>query len=49
MKLNDNRLVVPRELSELDRDVVEFTSILDDQEIEYVTVSGYVAILTGRS
>jgi hypothetical protein len=49
MELRDDRLTLSRTLSELDRDVIEFTSVLDDEGIEYVIVSGYVAILTGRS
>lgn len=49
MDLSDGRLTLSRELSTLDRDVVEFTSILDDHGVEYVIVSGYVSILTGRS
>jgi hypothetical protein len=49
MELRDDRLTLSRELSELDRDVIGFTSVLDDEGIDYVIVSGYVAILTGRS
>jgi hypothetical protein len=49
MELSDDRLTLSRRLSELDRDVIEFTSLLDDEGVEYVIVSGYVAILTGRS
>jgi hypothetical protein len=49
MELSDNTLTVSRELSELDKDVLEFTQILDACEVDYVIVSGYVAILTGRS
>lgn len=49
MDLRDERLTLSRELSTLDRDVVEFTSILDDEDVDYVIVSGYVAILAGRS
>lgn len=49
MELSDDRLTLTRELSALDRDVIEFTAVLDDQEIEYIIVSGYVVILTGRS
>jgi hypothetical protein len=49
MKLTDNTLTISRELSDLDRDVVEFTDILDSCDVDYVIVSGYVAILTGRS
>ncbi|UHH26607.1 nucleotidyltransferase [Halobacterium noricense] len=49
MKLTEDRLQVSRELSELDEEVVEFVGVLEDCNIEYVIVSGYVAILTGRS
>lgn len=49
MELSDDALTVSRELSELDRDVLKFTQVLDTCDVEYVIVSGYVAILTGRS
>jgi hypothetical protein len=49
MELLDDRLLLSRERSELDRDVIEFTSVLDENDVDYVIVSGYVAILTGRS
>lgn len=49
MDLSDDRLTISRELSELDRDVVDFTAVLDDLGLDYVIVSGYVAILTGRA
>ena len=49
MELSDGTLTVSRELSELDKDVLEFTQILDACDVNYVIVSGYVAILTGRS
>ena len=49
MELRNGTLTVSRELSELDTDVLEFTQILDACEVDYVIVSGYVAILTGRS
>ncbi len=49
MELSDDTLTVSRELSELDKDVLEFTQILDACEVDYVIVSGSVAILTGRS
>ncbi|MDO8633881.1 MAG: hypothetical protein Q7K34_01150 [archaeon] len=38
-----------RELSNLDKLVLRFTSILDRQKIKYAIISGYVAILFGRS
>ncbi|TSD08672.1 hypothetical protein DP107_18800 [Haloglomus irregulare] len=49
MELSDDTLTVSRELSALDKEVLEFTRILDTCEVDYVIVSGYVAILTGRS
>lgn len=49
MELSDHTLTVSRELSELDKDVLEFTRILDACKVDYVIVRGYVAILTGRS
>ncbi|MUW13462.1 hypothetical protein GJ633_01470 [Halorubrum sp. CBA1125] len=49
MELSDHTLTVSRELSALDKDVLEFTGILDACDVNYVIVSGYVAILTGRS
>ncbi|WP_222913791.1 hypothetical protein [Natrinema sp. SYSU A 869] len=49
MELSDDTLTVSRELSELDKDVLAFTQTLDACDVDYVIVSGYVAILTGRS
>jgi len=49
MELSDDTLTVSRELSALDEDVLTFTQVLDDCNVAYVIVSGYVAILTGRS
>ncbi|UPV77086.1 hypothetical protein M0R89_21970 (plasmid) [Halorussus limi] len=49
MELSDHTLTVSRELSKLDKDVLEFTRILDACKVDYAIVSGYVAILTGRS
>lgn len=46
MKLSDNTLTISRELSALDEEVLEFTHVLDSCDIDYVIVSGYVAILT---
>ena len=36
-------------LDNLDTFVIDFTSILDEQNIEYVLIAGYVAILFGRN
>jgi len=49
MELREDALVVSKRLTELDREVIEFTEILESEGISYVIVSGYVAILTGRS
>ncbi len=49
MELSDNTLEISRTLSELDKDVIEFVAVLDSCDVNYVIVSGYVAILTGRS
>ncbi|TKX74479.1 hypothetical protein EXE46_08930 [Halorubrum sp. GN11_10-6_MGM] len=46
MELTENTLTVSRALSELDKDVIKFTQILKDCNVEYVIVSGYIAILT---
>jgi len=45
----DGRIVFKKVFSDLDKFVVEFTSILDKQGVRYVLVSGYVSILFGRS
>lgn len=50
MELRDDALSLSRLPSTLDEAVLEFTSVLDSGEgVEYVIVSGYVVILTGRS
>jgi hypothetical protein len=49
MEYDGDTLVIDRTPSELDEMVLEFTEILDEVDVEYVIVSGYVAILTGRS
>ncbi|WP_254810544.1 hypothetical protein [Natronosalvus amylolyticus] len=49
MELSDDTLAISRTLSELDKDVIEFITVLDSCDVDYVIVSGYVAILTGRS
>ena len=49
MELSEDRLSLSRQLSALDEDVIAYTRILDDCGVEYVIVSGYVAILTGRA
>ena len=44
-----NKIVLERELSRLDEFVLDFASLLDDAGADYVIVSGYVAIVFGRS
>ncbi len=44
-----NRIIFERELSNLDRLVVKFTHILDRLGVDYIIISGYIAILFGRS
>ena len=48
-ELKDNKLTFSRELSELDELVMRFVALLDKTGIKYVIISGYVAILFGRS
>ena len=43
------KIVFDRELSDLDKLVVKFTKTLTGLGIDYVIVSGYIAILFGRS
>lgn len=49
LKFSENRIIISKELNALDRFVLEFTSILDENNVKYVLVSGYVSILFGRS
>lgn len=49
IELRDGTLVVDREPNDLDELAIRFSAILDDLEVDHVFVSGYVAILAGRS
>ena len=51
MELHFSRKAIEftRNLDSLDTFVVDFTSVLDEQKIEYVLMAGYVAILFGRN
>lgn len=42
-------MTLVRELSKLDQFVLDFLEALDQEKIQYVLVSGYVALLFGRS
>lgn len=49
LKITPNKIEFEKELNDLDKLVIDFTSILNKLKINYVVVSGYVAILFGRS
>ncbi len=49
LRFDGEKLELARELSKLDEFVLDFVEILEELDLEYVIVSGYVAILTGRS
>lgn len=48
-KFVGNKIVFSKELNALDKFVISFVEILESLKIKYVIVSGYVAILFGRS
>jgi hypothetical protein len=49
MEFDGDTLVINRTPSALDELVLDFVAILDDMDITYTIVSGYVAILAGRT
>lgn len=49
IELWDGALIVDRSPNELDEMAIEFSRLLEDLDIAHVFVSGYVAILAGRS
>ncbi|MFH1588880.1 MAG: nucleotidyltransferase [Candidatus Diapherotrites archaeon] len=49
LEVKGNRIKFEKELSGLDKLVIKFTKILDSQKIDYVIISGYIAIFFGRS
>jgi len=48
-EFRDKVILFERELSDLDKFVIKFVEILDKNKVNYVLVSGYIAILFGRS
>jgi predicted nucleotidyltransferase len=48
-RFKEGELEFDRELSDLDKQVFDFVSVLEKAGIRYVVISGYVAILLGRS
>lgn len=49
LEFESGQIIFQRELSELDRLVVQFAQLLDKNRISYAIISGYIAILFGRS
>ncbi len=49
IKFSKDRIEFEKELNALDKFVIDFTSILNELNVKYVVVSGYVPILFGRS
>lgn len=49
MEFEEDAILIEKEPSELDELVLDVTDILDDLDIGYAVVSGYVAVLLGRS
>lgn len=49
LDLTSDGIGLTKELNNLDRLTLEFTAVLDDVGLSYVIVSGYVALLFGRS
>ncbi|MCX6801250.1 MAG: hypothetical protein NTZ73_03610 [Candidatus Diapherotrites archaeon] len=48
-EFRENEIVFERALSDLDKLVIRFVRILDETKVDYVIISGYIAILFGRS
>lgn len=49
MKFRGDTLVIEKALNDLDRLVLDVTEVLSTCGIQYATISGYVAVLLGRS
>ena len=49
MEFSKGKIVFKRELSDLDKFVIDFVDILNSCKIRHVIVSGYISILFGRS
>lgn len=49
IKFSKDNIAFEKEINDLDRLALDFTSALDKCKIKYVIISGYVAILFGRS
>lgn len=49
IKFSKDKIELKKELNNLDKFVIDFTSILNKLKIDYVLVSGYVSIIFGRN
>lgn len=49
LRFSGNSIIFDKELNRLDKITINFTGILNRLNIKYVIISGYVAILFGRS
>lgn len=49
LKFYNNTIEFDKELDNLDKFVIDFTSILNKEKINYVIMSGYISILFGRN
>jgi len=49
MKFEDEAVIIEKDPSELDELILDVTDVLSGLEIEYAVVSGYFAVLLGRS
>lgn len=49
MEFTDGEVVIDRPPNDLDRLLLDVTTVLDDAGVEYAAVSGYVAVLFGRA
>lgn len=49
MEFSKGKIIFEKELSDLDKFVIEFVEILNSSKIRHVIVSGYISILFGRS
>jgi len=49
IEFKNNKIKLEKELNDLDKFVIDFTSILNKEQVIYVIVSGYVSILFGRN
>ena len=49
LEFSKNKIAFEKHLSDLDKLVIKFVKILDASKVDYVIISGYIAILFGRS